>query len=660
MTLEQAQTLAQALAERARLSPGAVCERHKRLGIWHEFTWAQVQDNVRSLALGLQALGLRRGGAVMAIGENEPEHFWTEYAAHALGAAVVSLYPDQNTDEIAYLAQDSGTTIIVAQDQEQVDKALAVAREVSAVKAIVYWDDAGLWNYRDPLLHSFEDVQHSGREVHAGEPGRYEREVAAGRADDVAVLSYTSGTTGRPKGVTLTQRYLFDNAARITSALAFKPGCEYLTYIAPAWATEQFFGITLGLLVPMVVNFPERPEQVLANLRELAVEAMLFSPRQWESLASVVQARMLDVGPVRRAIYDWGVAVGREVNVGRLEGRQPSLAARLMYPLAEALVLEPLRDKLGLVRAQITLCGGSAMAPEVFKLFHAMGVHLRNAYGTTEIGLLTLHQGEKYDLETVGHWLKCDPRHGPPLEWRVSDEGELLVKGGSGFMGYHGKPDKTAEALEGEWYRTGDAVSQTGGGELVFLERVKDMRRLRSGHGFPPQFIETRLRFSPFIKDLMTMGDERRDYVAALINIDMEVVGRWAEERNIGFSTFTDLSQRPEVRELIRGEIARINAFLPEQARVLRFANFPKELDPDEGELTRSRKLRRDFLEERYARLIDGLYAGEDVITITVPVTYQDGRKGVLNANVAVTEVTATAAGKAPQQHRTATTEGAR
>jgi len=659
MTIAQAQTLAQVLSERARLSPGAVCERHKRLGIWQEFTWEQVHDNVRALALGLQALGVARGGVVMAIGENEPEHFWTEYAAHALGAALVSLYPDQNTDEIAYLAADSGATVIVAQDQEQVDKALAVAREVSAVKAIVYWDDAGLWSYHDPLLRSFEEVQRSGREVHADDPGRYNRELAAGRAEDVAVLSYTSGTTGRPKGVVLTQRYLFDNAARIVGALDFKPGCEYLTYIAPAWATEQFFGITLGLLVPMVVNFPERPEQVLTNLRELAVEAMLFSPRQWESLASVVQARMLDAGPVRRAIYEWGIAIGREVNVGRLEGRAPSLAARLKYPFAEALVLEPLRDKLGLVRAKITLCGGSAMAPDVFRLFHAMGVHLRNAYGATEIGLLTLHQGERYDLETVGHWMQCDPRHGPPLEWRVSDEGELLVKGGSGFMGYHGKPDKTAEAQDGDWYRTGDAVSQTGGGELVFLERVKDMRRLRSGHSFPPQFIETRLRFSPFIKDLMTLGDERRDYVAALINIDMEVVGRWAEERNIGFSTFTDLSQRPEVRELIRGEIARINAFLPEHARVLRFANFPKELDPDEGELTRSRKLRREFLEERYAPLIGGLYAREDEVTITVPVTYQDGRKGTLTSKVLITEVNHAAAMPPPRQ-QLAAAEGAR
>ena len=659
MTIADARTLAQVLAERARLDPDAVAERHKRLGIWHEFTWTQVNDNVRALALGLRALGVPRGGVVMVIGENEPEHFWTEFAAHALGAAIVSLYPDQTVDEIAYLAQDSGASVIVAQDQEQVDKALAVVAQAPAVKAIVYWDDSGLWGYRDPLLHTFEDVQRRGREALAADPQAYERELAAGSADDVAVLSYTSGTTGLPKGVILKQRTLFDNAARARSAIAFPPGCEYLTYIAPAWATEQYFGITLGLVLPMVVNFPERPEQVLANLRELAVQAMVLSPRQWENLASTVQARMLDAGPMRRAIYEWGIGVGREVNIGRLEGRTPSLAARLAYPLADALVLGPLRDKLGLVRAQVTLCGGSAMAPDLFRLFHAMGIQLRNVYGATEIGLLTGHQGERYDLETVGHWMKCDPRYGPPLEWKVSDEGELLVKGGSGFLGYHNKPDKTAESLDADWYRTGDAVSLTAGGELVFLERVKDMRRLRTGHAYPPQFIETRLRFSPFIKDLMTLGDEKHDYVAALINIDMQVVGRWAEERNIGFSTFADLSQRVEVRELIRGEIARINAFLPEHARVLRFANFPKELDPDEGELTRSRKLRRSFIEERYAPLIDALYAGAREVAITVPVTYQDGRKGTLSAKVAITEVEGAAPGAPRAQQQTAAAQGA-
>ena len=411
---------------------------------------------------------------------------------------------------------------------------------------------------------------------------------------------------------------------------------EYLSYIAPAWVTEQLFGITIGLLLPLVVNFPESPEEVLNNIRELAVEAMVFAPRQWESLAATIQGRMLDAGPVRRRIYTWGLDIGHKVNVARLDGKPVSLAARLAYPLAEALVLKPLRDKLGLTRIKLAFCGGSIMAPEVFRLFHAIGVPLRNIYGSTEIGLLTLHQGERYDLETVGHWLKAHPDAGEALKWKVSDEGELLVRGGTSFQGYYKKPDSLAQRVEDGWYRTGDAVSVTEAGELVFLERLDDLRRLRSGERFPPQFIETRLRFSPFIKDIMTLGDETRDYIGALINIDMSVVSRWAEDRNISFSTFTDLSQKREVADLIQDEIARVNTFLPEHARIRRFANFPKELDPDEGELTRTRKLRREFLTERYGSLIDALYAGDSQVQFNIAVTYQDGRRGNLAASVAI------------------------
>ena len=277
---------------------------------------------------------------------------------------------------------------------------------------------------------------------------------------------------------------------------------------------------------------------------------------------------------------------------------------------------------------------------------------LRNVYGSTEIGLLTMHQGERYDLETVGHWLEAHPESGGALEWKVSEAGELLVRGGTFFRGYYRREDKTLERVQDGWYLTGDAVSVTDSGELVFLERTDDMRRLRSGERFPPQFIETRLRFSPFIKDIMTLGDETRDYIGALINIDMGVVSRWAEDRNIGFSTFADLSQKPEVAELIRGEIRRVNVFLPEGARVLRFACFPKELDPDEGELTRTRKLRREFLEQRYASLIDGLYGGAAEVRIEIPVTYQDGRKGTLAANVRVNDVDAPPRAQHAQQQQ--------
>lgn len=629
-------TLPQLLLERAAATPEMLSERHKNRGIWREYTFGAVLDHVRAFALGLDALGFTRGETVAVIGENEPENFWAEFAVLALGGKVVSLYPDLTADEVEYLLADSEAVYLVAQDQEQVDKGLAVLDRVPALRRIVYWDATGMWSYRQEALTTFRAVQDAGRARHAAEPDRFAAIVAEGRPDNIAVLSYTSGTTGRPKGVILTHRYLIDNAHRVITATGAQPGMDYLTYIAPAWGTEQFFGITLGLVLPLVVNFPESPEEVLANLREIAVEMLLFAPRQWESLAATLQSRMLDAGPARRRAYAWGVAIGHQVNVARLEGRPIPLGARLLYPLADALVLKPLRDKIGLTRVKLAFCGGSTMAPDVFRLFHAIGVPLRNAYGATEVGLLTIHQGSRYDLETVGHWMQAHPEAGPPMEWKVSGEGELLVRGGAFFEGYYRKPDKTAERIVEGWYRTGDAVSITAAGELVFLERLDDLRTLRSGERFPPQFIETRLRFSPFIKDVMTLGDEARDYIGALINIDFGVVSRWAEDRKIGFSTFTDLSQKPEVAALIRAEIARVNGFLPEAARVRRFANFPKELDPDEGELTRTRKLRREFLTERYGGLIDGLYAGLDTVAVQIPVTYQNGRRGTLAASVAV------------------------
>ncbi len=636
----QSETIPQVLLARATSTPDNLAERHKRLGIWREFTWADVLDRVRALALGLESKGLSAGDCVMMIGENEPEQFWAEYAVQSLGGKVLSVYPDQTSEELLYLAEDSQTRIFMAQDQEQVDKCIEIVGKYRGALAIVYWDGAGLWGYDHPLLDSFENVSEAGRQIHAKEPARFEEHVKRGRMDDTAVLSYTSGTTGKPKGVIISHRYLFDNCSRVMGAIDIAPGTEYLTYISPAWVTEQIFGLSIGLIAPMVVNFPEGPEEVLENIRELAVDALVFSPRQWENLASIVQARMLGAGKFRNALYNWGMKVGRGVYVERLEGREPSLAARLQLPFAEALVLHHLRDNLGLGKARNALSGGALMAPDVFRMFHAMGVKLRNVYGATEIGLLTAHVGESYQLETSGSWMQSNTSYGDPLEYRVSPDGELQVRGGSGFGGYYGKPEKTAEALTDDgWYATGDAVSMTEDGELVFFDRVKDMRRLANGHSYPPQFIETRLRYSPFIKDLMTLGDETRDFVSALINIDMEVLGRWAEENKISFSTYTDLSQKPEILELIKGEVARINALLPEGSRVARFANFPKELDPDEGELTRSRKLRRAFLEERYSTIIEAIYAGDDKADLEIAVTYQDGREGVLKATVHVSDV---------------------
>ncbi len=638
MTIHMA-TLPQLLRNHATQTPERLSQRHKKRGIWREYSFADVQRNVQTLALGLHHLGVKRGQTIAVVGENEPQHYWAELAAHALGCKVVSMYPDLTAEEVRYLLDDSEVVCLFAQDQEQVDKGLKVKERLPALQNIVYWDETGMWSYGDPALSTFEAVQSRGVLSQREEPSLYDSLVDAGNVDEIAVLSYTSGTTGKPKGVILTHRSLVDNAQRVASATPIEPGTEYLSYISPSWATEQFMGIALGLGLPMVVNFPEGPDQVLENIRELAVEAMTFAPRQWESMASSVQAHMLDAGAMRRGIYEWGLQVGHAVHVARLDGKPVALWHRLAFPLANALVLRPLRDQLGLIRLRSACCGGATMAPDVFRMFHAMGIPLRNIYGSTEMGLLTCHQSERFDLETVGHWMQAHPEAGPPLEWEVTADGELRVRGGSGFLGYWRRPESSAEKMKDGWFHSGDAVTKTDRGELVFLERVSDLKRLSQGERFPPQFVETRLRFSPYIKDIMTVGDETRDFVGALINIDMTVLSRWAEDKRIGFSTFSDLSQRPEIAELLRQEIERVNRFLPAHARVRRFANFPKELDPDEGELTRSRKLRRDFLETRYGALIEGLYSGLAEVDVEMRVTYQDGRTSEFKARVGIHDV---------------------
>ena len=632
-------TLPQKFLAHAQEYPQRLAQRVKRKGVWRCYSWADVFDRTRSIALGAAAQGLQRGETVVVIGENEPEHYWALFAAQSLGATIVSVYPDATVDELHYLCEDSQARFIFAQDQEQVDKALALLERLPDIRGIAFWDNSGMWSYQHPLLQSFDALMAEGRRQHERHPQRFEREVNAGHADDLALLTYTSGTTSKPKGVMISYRWLIDNALRLNSACPLQPGMEYLSYIPLAWGTEQLLGVTLGLTLPLVVNFSETPDQVLSDLRELAPDIIFFGPRQWENIAATIEARMLASSWIARGIYRWGIRVGHAVHVARLEGGKAPTLSRLLLPLAEVLVLHPLRDQFGFIHCSIAVSGGTAMAPDVFRLFHAMGVPLRNVYGCSELGFIACHRGDHYDLETVGPLLDVDPAFGAPLESRIENNGELLLRGGTGFLGYWGKPDKTAAIERDGWFVSGDAVRKTDRGELVYLDRVEHLVKLASGHLYPPQFIETRLRFSPFIKDVMVLGDATRPWVGALINIDMAVTSRWAEERRIAFSTFTDLSQRPEVRQLVQGEIRRINKLLPEGSRVVRFANFPKELDPDEGELTRTRKLRREFLEVRYRALIDGLYAGATDIACEIAVTYQDGRQGVLRATVVATDI---------------------
>lgn len=629
------QTLPQWLIYNERERSKLVGQRYKLAGVWREFNWQTIAAEVRSIAFGLAARGVAKGDAVVIISENRPEQYWAELAMFCLGARAVALYPDATEAEIDYVVEDSGAVCIFAEDQEQVDKALPIAQRRPKLRSIVWWEAGGLWDYRQPQMVSWKDLKAAGAALAQQDPQRVDRDVAAGTAGDIALLSYTSGTTGQPKGVITTHGSLLHNARAMANCGGITPGSEYLSYIPLSWATEQWLGVTLGLMQPLCVNFAERPDQIQEAVRELSCEAVFFGPRQWESMAALVHTRMADAPRWRQWLVDWGISVGQRVRAGT-GPEKPSVWQRLcLLPLAETLVLRPLREQLGLKRARVAITGGAATSSDVFRLFAAMGVTLRNIYGCSEFGLISGHEVKRpVNPDTVGQPMAVSTSWGQPLQWRISSQGELQVRGGAGFAGYWGKPDKTEERLDGDWYCTGDAVNFTPDGELVYLDRVDHLSRLAGGHTYPKQFIESRLRFSPYIKDVMVVGDERHGFVTALINIDGEVFSRWAERQGLAFTTFTDLSQRPEVLARVGQEIARVNQALPVHSRVLRFANLPKELDADEGELTRTRKLKRDVIETRYAAVVQALYSTASQVAADIPVRYQDGRTGVLHAEV--------------------------
>lgn len=644
-------TIPQALLYQAARFGDQTFHRRKDFGVWRRYTWNDVVERVAAIGMGLAELGVSRGDTVAVVGENEPELFWTQYAANGIGAKIVCLYPDLTAAQMEYMLDHSEAVVVVCEDQEQVDKALELAPKLQRMTTIVYWDDRGMWSYSNSKLKTLEEVQQAGRARLAKDPDAFENAVREGRGDEISVLSYTSGTTGMPKAVILTNAYLMEAPSRLLGAIDFPPRTQYLSYISPAWATEQMFGMALATLVPFVVNFPEEPETVQDNIREIGAEALMLSPRQWESLAALVEGKMMDAGPIRNAVFKLGMAVGRRSNLPRLQGKHPNLFWRFFGWCANLLVLRHLRENLGLQSAAIPVSGGSGMAPDVFRFFHTMGVPLRNIYGSTEIGLLTAHQGEAYDLETVGSWLPVHPLLGSPLEHKITDDGELLVRGGTGFAGYFKNAEATRKKMVDGWYRLEDSVHLTEQGEIVYLDRVDDMRRLSTGHRYPPSFIENRLRFSSFIKEAMTLGDETRPFVAALVNVDASTLGRWAEQRGIAFTTFADLSQNERIRGLIRDELHAVNHLLPPGSQILRFVNFPKELDPDEDELTRTRKLRRGHLEQKYADFITAIYDGRSSAEADIPVKYQDGRVGRLVATVHVTDVEdISTKGSAPRQ----------
>jgi len=631
-------TLPRLLQRNARDLGDRPAIREKDRGIWQSWTWREYEDHVRDFALGLAALGFQRGEKLSVIGDNRPRLYWAQVAAQALGGISAPVYQDSIAKELQYVWSHAEVAVIVAEDQEQVDKVVSLKDQLPAVRHVVYDDPRGMAQYRHDWLRSFADVEELGRKFGQEHPGYLEAAIDEGRPDDVAMIWYTSGTTGHPKGAMLTHANLIETARMLTKVEDVRPEDDWLSYLPMGWAGDGFYSLVMGLLVGFCCNCPESPETVQRDLRELGPTTLLAPPRIWENMLTSVQVRAADASPLKRWVFDRFRGVAERVEILRSEGKPIPFGLRLLYALGEFLVYTPVRDQLGLLRARWVYTGGAPLGPDTFRFFRAFGVNLKQAYGSTEVSaLVSVQPDAEANPTTVG-------RPCPGIEVKIADRGEVLIRSAGVFKGYFKADDVTREVIDAEgWFHTGDAGFLDPRGHLVIIDRAKDVGALADGTPFAPQFIENKLKFSPYIREAVAFGHER-PFVAAMIAIDPSTVGNWAERRGLAYTSYMDLSQKPEVCRLVREEIAKGNATLPEASRIRRFLLLTKDLEADDAEITRTRKVRRRFITEKYGAVIDAFYSGKDEVELTTTITYEDGRQAALQSRVRIEDVEGAAA----------------
>lgn len=632
------QTLIGLIAKNAEAMPREVALREKRFGIWRPTSWAEFRDAVAAFARGIRTLGFRPGEALAVLGDNKPEWIIAEFGAIAAGGVATGVYADCLPEEIQHLVTHSEARLLVVRDQEQVDKILKIWDRIApGLLRVIVWDSRGMSHYYDqhPFLIRFEDVTRAGREQE-GDLGTFLRGAAEGLDPSrPAVMLTTSGTTARPKLSMLSHENLIFAARAYGEVVPMQAGDELLSLAPLSWIGEQLYNVVRFLLVGARYNFPEETETVRRDLVELQPVYFGGTPATWELLISTVQAAMDNADPVKRRCYRWGTEVAVRRTQAELAGQRPRLSDRLLFPLLDFFVVRPLKNKLGLGRVRMAVTGGGAISPEVFTYFKALGIDLRQVYGQTECcGIATTHRGKDVRPETVGV-----PIAG--VEVKLSEEGEILIRGKNTHVGYYRNEQATRESYLGDGFlRTGDAGYFGQDGHLYVFDRFKDMMVLDDGTRFAPQDIETRLKFSPYIKEVMVCG-AKRPFVVAIVSIDLENVGNWAKKRGLSFTTLQDLSQKPEVYELIREEIRTLCQRFPENIRIRRFAVLLKELHPDDEELTRTRKVRRALVNERYAGLIEALYGPASQHALDVRIRYEDGREASFAGAIRLAEVSA-------------------
>jgi long-chain acyl-CoA synthetase len=622
-------------AERA----GAPAMREKEYGIWQALTWGQLATLVESLALGLQQAGLRRGEHMVVVGANRPRLYATMLAVQSIGAIPIPLYQDAVAAECVFPINNAEVRFAFAEDQEQVDKLLEIRAQCPQLTAIYFDDPRGLRHYNEPGLASLDALIEAGAAWAALKPGAFRAEVELAQAGDVAAMFFTSGTTGNPKGVVHTHHSLLDRARAGADFDHLTSTEEVLAYLPPAWIGQNIFSYAQWLTCGYVVNCPESAATVTIDLKEVGPTYYFAPPRVFEGLLTSVMIRMEDAGAIKRRMFDYFMGVARRIGPARMDGQALSLKDRLLYALGNVLVYGPLRNNLGLSRVRVAYTAGEAIGPDLFSFYRSIGINLKQLYGSTETAVFVcLQPDHQAKADTVGI-----PIAG--VEIKVAENGEILVKSPGLLKGYYKNPAATAEVLTADgWYHTSDAGFLDAQGHLKIIDRVKDVGRIKGGANdgamFAPKYVENKLKFFPYIKEVVAYGDGR-EKVCVLINIDFDAVGNWAERRNLPYAGYTDLAQKPEVYQLIKECVERVNADLSVDAllagsQVSRFLVLHKELDADDGELTRTNKVRRGFIADKYDVLVGALYGGKTAQYIETQVKFEDGRTGSVNATLRI------------------------
>jgi len=630
-------TFPKLVRENARRIGGKVAIREKDFGIWQPYTWSRYFDEARLIAHGLASLGFARGDRVAIVGDNRPELYWAMMATQALGGVPVPIYQDSVEKEMEYIVDHAEARFAVVEDQEQVDKLLSLRARCPRLTHIVYDDARGMRAYSEPGLVSLAELRELGRKFEVGHPAHFDAEVAGGAADDLAIICYTSGTTGVPKGAMLSHRNLIVTARNAARFEGLGEDEEVLSYLPMAWVGDHVFSYAQAITCGFSINCPESAATVLSDLKEIAPTYFFGPPRIWESLLTGVMVRVEDAARPKRAMVQFFLRLAQDIERQRLARQAVPLWQRLLYPLGSLLVYGPLKDNLGLSRVRRAYTAGEAIGPEIFLFFRGLGVNVKQLYGMTEASVfVTIQRDGDVRLDTVGTPLT-------DVEIRISETGEVLFRSPGVFQGYAKNPEATSQTLADGWIRSGDAGFLDHDGHLKIIDRARDVTRLADGTMFAPKFLENKLKFSPYVREAVCIGQDR-PCVTALVNIDLVAVGNWAERRNIAYTSYADLARRPEVYDLIRGEVARVNRSLAEDevlrgAQIRRFLVLHKELDPDDEEITRTRKIRRGYIAQKYAPLIEALYAGRDHVAVEAQVTYEDGRTGTMRADVMIRDV---------------------